>query len=152
MSIALASIATYLAKNGLELIGKAVLKKGKEYVEEKTGISLGEDMSSADLLALKKFQTENQTELEKIAQENLTSRHQADMASDSWLSKNIRPLCLLAITCAIVFGVFLPEELVDADKFRYLTDMSQWVYGYYFVGRSTFDKGNIKMRFGKVSE
>lgn len=38
MSIALASIATYLAKNGLELIGKAVLKKGKEYVEEKTGV------------------------------------------------------------------------------------------------------------------
>ncbi len=79
-------------------------------------------------------------------QEELTKRHQADMASDSWLSKNVRPLCLLLLTLAITVGIYLPPEYVDADKFKYLTDMSQWVYGYYFLGRSAFDKGAIRFR------
>jgi hypothetical protein len=152
MSLALASIVATLAKNGLELLGDVVLKKGKEFVEEKTGITLGEGMSSADILALQKWQGENRKELEEIAQGNLTARHQADMASDSWLSKNIRPLCLLFLTLAITIGVYLPEGYVDAQKYQALTDMGVWVYGYYFVGRSAFDKGNVKMRMGRVSE
>lgn len=85
-------------------------------------------------------------------QEQLTRRHEADMKSDSWMSKNIRPYCLLFLTAAITVGVFVPTEYVDSTKFQALTDMSQWVYGYYFVGRSTFDKGNLKFdltKFGK---
>ena len=137
-----------LAKRGLSLVGEAVIAKGKDWVEEKTGIKLQEDMSSEDILKLEQFQMENSKELEKIAQGNLTARHQADMSSDSWLSKNIRPLCLLFITLAITIGVYLPEEYVTQEKFKALTDMGVWVYGYYFVGRSTFDKGNVKMNFG----
>lgn len=82
-------------------------------------------------------------------QQELTKRHEADMQSDSALAKNIRPLCLLFLTIAITVGIYLPDEYVSADKFTALTDMSQWVYGYYFVGRSTFDKGNVKMNFGR---
>ena len=82
-------------------------------------------------------------------QAELTKRHQADMASDSWLSKNVRPLCLVGLTLAITVGIFLPDDYVSADKFQFLTDMSQWVYGYYFVGRSTFDKGNVKLDFSR---
>lgn len=149
ISVALAGISTYLVKNGLPLLGKVALNKGKEWIEEKTGVSLSDDMSSEDLMALKKFEAENETILEKAAQENLTARHQADMSSDSWLSKNIRPLCLLSITLAITIGVYLPVEYVDASKFQALTDMGVWVYGYYFVGRSTFDKGNVKLNFGR---
>ena len=82
-------------------------------------------------------------------QQELTKRHQADMESDSWLSKNIRPICLLFLTLGITVAMFLPDEYVSADKFQYVTEMSQWVYGYYFVGRSTFDKGNVKLLMGK---
>lgn len=78
----------------------------------------------------------------------LTARHQADMGSDSSLAKNIRPLCLLFLTVAITVGVWLPDQYVSADRFRALTDMAVWVYGYYFVGRSAFDKGNVKLGFG----
>jgi hypothetical protein len=81
-------------------------------------------------------------------QQELTKRHESDMRSDSWLSKNVRPLCLLGLTLAITIAIFVPAQYVSAEKFRYLTDMSQWVYGYYFVGRSTFDKGNIKLMMG----
>jgi len=37
----------------------------------------------------------NETELYKTEQNNLTQRMQADMGSDSWLSKNIRPMTLI---------------------------------------------------------
>jgi len=82
-------------------------------------------------------------------QAELSRRHEADMKSDSRLSKNIRPLCLLFISMAITVGVYLPDEYVSSDKFQALTDMGVWVYGYYFVGRSTFDKGNVKLNFGR---
>ena len=75
-------------------------------------------------------------------EQELTRRHQADMVSDSWLAKNIRPLCLLALTVAIMVGVWLPDAIVSPTRFVALTDMSQWVYGYYFVGR-TSEKGGF---------
>jgi hypothetical protein len=55
----------------------------------------------------------------------------------------------LGLTLAITIGIYLPDEYVSSAKFVALTDMSQWVYGYYFVGRSTFDKGNVKIFTGK---
>ena len=42
----------------------------------------------------------NETEMFKAEQENTTARWTADMASDSWLSKNIRPIALIAIFIA----------------------------------------------------
>ncbi|XXJ19865.1 hypothetical protein ACR42D_10040 [Desulfovibrio caledoniensis] len=71
---------------------------------------------------------------EQGIQEQLTRRHEADMKSDSRLSKNVRPLCLLVLTCAIVFGLYVPG--VDSTKFKSLVDMANFVYGYYFIGRS----------------
>lgn len=79
----------------------------------------------------------------------LTTRHTADMGSDSGLAKNIRPLCLLFLTLAVTVGVWLPDAHVSPERFKALTEMAVWVYGYYFVGRSAFDKGNVKMRFGQ---
>ncbi|EPR42711.1 hypothetical protein dsx2_2628 [Desulfovibrio sp. X2] len=83
-------------------------------------------------------------------QEQLTRRHEADMKSDSWLAKNVRPLCLLGITVAIMVGVFATG--VPEDKLRTLTEMGGWVYGYYFLGRSAFDKGAVKLNFGGRKE
>jgi hypothetical protein len=39
----------------------------------------------------------NEADLYKTEQNNLTDRLKADMSSDSWLSKNIRPMTLIAI-------------------------------------------------------
>ena len=39
----------------------------------------------------------NDTKLFEVEQNNLTERLKADMGSDSWLSKNIRPMTLIAI-------------------------------------------------------
>ena len=53
----------------------------------------------ADPAATAKLQ-ELELEFYKTEQNNLTSRHDADMKSDSWLSKNIRPMVLIFLLVA----------------------------------------------------
>ena len=64
--------------------------------------------------------------------------------NDSWLSKNVRPLCLLLFTIAIIVGLFLD---ISKEKFNYLCELGTYVFGYYFVGRSVFDKQAIKIHY-----
>ena len=80
----------------------------------------------------------NDTELYKTEQDNLTQRQQADMASDSWLSKNIRPLTLIYILVAYLALAILDASVVDiAESFVVL--LGQWemlVMSFYFGGRT----------------
>ena len=80
----------------------------------------------------------NETELYKTEQNNLTQRMQADMASDSWLSKNIRPLTLVYILVAYLLLAVLDASVLDiADSFVEL--LGQWgmlVMSFYFGGRT----------------
>jgi hypothetical protein len=60
------------------------------------------DASQAAAAKLKLLEMQQTGELAQInadvaEQHELTARQQADMASDSWLSKNIRPMTLIAI-------------------------------------------------------
>ena len=80
----------------------------------------------------------NETELFKTEQNNLTGRHVADMASDSWLSKNIRPLTLVAIfTGYFTFGI-MDANGIKANE-TYVQLLGQWgmlVMSFYFGGRT----------------
>lgn len=80
----------------------------------------------------------NETELFKTEQDNLTGRHVADMASDSWLSKNIRPLTLVAIfTGYFTFGI-MDANGIKANE-SYVQLLGQWgmlVMSFYFGGRT----------------
>lgn len=80
----------------------------------------------------------NDTDLYKTEQNNLTQRQQADMASDSWLSKNIRPLTLVYILVAYLALAILDASVFDiADSFVEL--LGQWgmlVMSFYFGGRT----------------
>ncbi len=80
----------------------------------------------------------NETDLFKTEQNNLTQRLQADMASDSWLSKNIRPLTLIYILVAYLVLALIDAAAVDiADSFVEL--LGQWgmlVMSFYFGGRT----------------
>lgn len=80
----------------------------------------------------------NETDLYKTEQNNLTQRMQADMASDSWLSKNIRPLTLIYILVAYLLLAVLDASALDiADSFVEL--LGQWgmlVMSFYFGGRT----------------
>lgn len=79
----------------------------------------------------------NDTKLFEVDQNNITDRWKADMGSDSWLSKNIRPLSLVAIFSAyVVFALMSAFNLaVNAD---YVELLGQWgiiIFGAYFTSR-----------------
>lgn len=80
----------------------------------------------------------NETELFKEEQSTLTSRHGADMSSDSWMSKNIRPMTLVAIFLGyFTFGI-MDANGVKANEV-YVTLLGQWgmlVMSFYFGGRT----------------
>ena len=80
----------------------------------------------------------NETKLYETEQNNLSDRHKADMASDSWLSKNIRPLTLVYILVAYLLLAILDASVLDiADSFVEL--LGQWgmlVMSFYFGGRT----------------
>ena len=73
-------------------------------------------------------------------EQNITDRWSADMNSDSWLSKNVRPLVLIFLVVCTVLMIF-----IDAGSIKFVveekwTDLLQLVLitviGAYFGGRS----------------
>jgi hypothetical protein len=64
--IMLPAILLPLLERGLSLVANAALVKGKEFIEEKTGIKLEAEMSEENILALQKFQLDHQEELKRI--------------------------------------------------------------------------------------
>ena len=83
-------------------------------------------------------QMANETDLYKTEQNNLSERHKADMASDSWLSKNIRPMTLVAIFVGYFVFAMMSAFNYNANE-AYVTLLGQWgmlVMSFYFGGRT----------------
>ena len=70
------------------------------------------DVSSDDKIKLQQLIYEQQNK----EMESITSRWQADSASDSWLSKNVRPLVLVG--CIVVFSLAGLLDSVDTIPFH----------------------------------
>jgi hypothetical protein len=80
----------------------------------------------------------NDTKLYETEQNNLSARHTADMASDSWLSKNIRPMTLVAIFAGYFVFAMMSAFNLEANE-AYVTLLGQWgmlVMSFYFGGRT----------------
>jgi hypothetical protein len=80
----------------------------------------------------------NETKLFETEQNNVSDRWKADMSSDSWLSKNIRPMTLIAILGAYfvfascsAFGISVNESYV-----KLLGEWGQLIMLAYFGGRT----------------
>ena len=70
--------------------------------------------------------------------QELTKRQQSDMASDSWLSKNIRPLTLIAILAGYFIFAMMSAFDLDTNK-TYVELLGQWgmlIMSFYFGGRT----------------
>lgn len=70
-------------------------------------------------------------------QEELTKRQNADMASDSWMSKNIRPLSLIALFAAYIIFALMSAAGIDTNE-SYTMLLGQWgqlAFGFYFGSR-----------------
>ena len=89
----------------------------------------------------------NETEVYKTEQNNITSRWTADMSSDSWLSKNIRPLALAAIFLAYFLFTTMSAFGYNAQE-SYVQLLGQWgqiVFLAYFGGRTVEKLAEMKM-------
>jgi len=62
----LAAILKPLLGNGLNLVGNAVLAKGKDWVEKKLGVELKPDMTADEIIRLKQAEMEHEEELLKL--------------------------------------------------------------------------------------
>jgi hypothetical protein len=73
-------------------------------------------------------------------QRNVTDRWKADMNSDSWLSKNVRPLVLIFLVVSTVLMIFIDAGTIQFTVEEKWTDLLQLVLitviGAYFGGRS----------------
>ena len=73
-------------------------------------------------------------------QKQVTERWKVDMNSDSWLSKNIRPLVLVFLVVATVLLIFIDAGTITFKVEDKWTDLLQLVLitviGAYFGGRS----------------
>ena len=71
---------------------------------------------------------------------NITDRWKADMNSDSWLSKNVRPLVLIFLVVSTVLLIFIDAGVINFVVEAKWTDLLQLVLitviGAYFGGRS----------------
>jgi len=80
----------------------------------------------------------NETKLYETEQNNLTERVKADMASDSWMSKNIRPLTLVFLLVA--YSGFAIASIFEYEtRGAYVELLGQWgmlVMSFYFGGRT----------------
>ena len=73
-------------------------------------------------------------------EKNITDRWKADMNSDSWLSKNVRPLVLVFLVVCTVLMIFIDAGSINFVVEEKWTDLLQLVLitviGAYFGGRT----------------
>lgn len=89
----------------------------------------------------------NDTKLYEVEQNNITERWQADMGADSWLSKNIRPMALIAIFIAFFLFTMMSAFGYNAQE-SYVNLLGQWgqiIFLAYFGGRTVEKLADMKL-------
>ena len=85
---------------------------------------------------IKEIIANHEIEMEK----NITSRWEADLKSDSWLSKNVRPLTLIFLIVCTMLLIFIDAGALNFEVKSSWVDLLQLVLitviGAYFGGRS----------------
>ena len=164
-----ASLLGTLAHNGLGLLSSALQAKGKEVVENALGVKISDNPSPEEVSKLRQLQYDHeerlielgimkaQAELEELKvfalasqneDNNVTDRWKADMASDSWLSKNIRPMSLVAIFVGYFIFAMMSAFGLNANE-SYVQLLGQWgmlIMGAYFGGRTIEKLADMRSR------
>jgi len=79
---------------------------------------------------------------------NISKRWDVDMTSDSWLSKNIRPMSLVAIFIGYFLFAMMSAFGLNANE-AYVTLLGQWgmlIMGAYFGGRTVEKLAEMKKK------
>ena len=155
MKVELTEKSTYKERNGTTRVGDAlrwIVEQGKEVAPELldiagtvTGVEGLSKLSdkikgSTGLSEFDKKMLIEQLELDKEEFKAISSRWKSDMISDSWLSKNVRPLTIAFLTLSTVLLIVADSSdspfSVDNVWVELLKNLLITVYLAYFGGRS----------------
>ena len=128
----------------MSILGTIFSGGAKDLVKGVGDVIDGLHTSDEERLAAEQKIKELVSEYETKMEANITDRWKADMNSDSWLSKNIRPLVLAFLVICTVLMIFIDAGSINFVVEEKWTDLLQLVLitviGAYFGGRS-FEKG-----------
>ena len=165
------ALLSTLAESGLTLLSSAIQAKGKQVVEDTLGVKISDNPSPEEVEKLRQLQYDHEERLLELGIEkarleqeelkalldaakneenNVSDRWKADMTSDSWLSKNIRPMTLVYILSAYLLFAALSAGGINVNE-AYVSLLGQWgmlVMTAYFGGRTVEKVMEIRNKGG----
>lgn len=137
----------------MKLIDGAIATAIKEVLGNLTGFVENMVVNKEDKAKIVEKFHSAEIEMNKLMQQTLTERHKNDMMSDSWLSKNIRPLFLVFTIVAFLFFALFDGNIGEFsinDSYRSI--LESWgavAVGFYFGFRGLEKMVSMS---GEVSE
>jgi hypothetical protein len=124
----------------MSIIGKLLSGGADKLVESVGGVLDNLTTTKDEKLEAKRKLKELILSHEAQMQKNVTDRWNADMKSDSWLSKNVRPMVLIFLIVCTMLMIFIDAGTIAFEVEEKWTDLLQLVLitviGAYFGGRS----------------
>ncbi len=123
-----------------KILAKLFGATGSNIAEKISNIIDKHTFSKIEKAEFEKEMTQIWINAESDIQKNVSDRWKNDMNSDSWLSKNVRPLVLLFLVLSTVLIVFIDAGVITFNVNEKWVDLLQLVLmttiGAYFGGRS----------------
>ena len=124
----------------MSFISKLFTTNAKDLVGEVGNVVDNLTTTQEDKLEAKRKIKEITLSFEAELQKEVSKRWEQDMNSDSWLSKNIRPLTLIFLVFSTVLLIFIDSEMINFKVQDQWIDLLQiiliTIIGAYFGGRS----------------
>jgi len=124
----------------MSILGTIFSGGAKDLVEGVGGVIDNLHTSKEEKLEAERKIKELVSSYQSTLEKEISSRWNADMKSDSWLSKNVRPLVLIFLVIATVLLIFIDAGAINFTVEAKWTDLLQLVLitviGAYFGGRS----------------
>ncbi len=124
----------------MSFISKLFTTNAKDLVGEVGNVVDNLTTTQEEKLEAKRKIKEITLSFEAELQKEVSKRWEQDMNSDSWLSKNIRPLTLIFLVFSTVLLIFIDSEMINFKVQNQWIDLLQiiliTIIGAYFGGRS----------------
>ena len=124
----------------MSILNKIFSGGTKELVEGVGGVLDNLTTTKEEKLEAQRKIQELVSDYETKMEQNITDRWKADMNSDSWLSKNVRPLVRIFLVVSTVLMIFIDAGTIAFEVEAKWTDLLQLVLitviGAYFGGRT----------------
>ena len=124
----------------MSILGTIFSGGAKDLVEGVGGVIDDLHTSEEEKLDAERKVKELVSSYQSTLEKEISSRWNADMNSDSWLSKNVRPLVLVFLVISTVLMIFIDAGTINFTVEAKWTDLLQLVLitviGAYFGGRS----------------